>query len=163
MASISMKILKHMQAMPSHRDLSIHSPAPADAIAIVDPGLHAYNIARAPLGDVVALHLIAHDPGGTVVGGAIGRTWGECCELQQLWVSAELRSTGIGTELMDAFEQNAGSRGCRLVYLDTFSFQAPSFYQARGYAEVLCTEGFTGGVIKLTMHKWLDGIGAEVC
>ena len=50
-----------------------------------------------------------------------------------------------------------------LVYLDTFSFQAPSFYQARGYAEVLRTEGFTGGVIKLTMHKWLDGIGAEVC
>ena len=100
--------------------------------------------------------MIAHDPGGAVVGGAIGRTWGECCELQQLWVSAELRSTGIGTQLMDVFEQNAHSRGCRLVYLDTFSFQAPNFYQARGYVEMLRTEGFTGGVIKLTMHKRLD-------
>lgn len=58
---------------------------------------------------------------------------------------------------MDAFEQNARTRGCQLVYLDTFSFQAPNFYQARGYVEVLRTVGFTGGVIKLTMHKRLDG------
>ena len=57
---------------------------------------------------------------------------------------------------MDVFEQNAHSRGCRLVYLDTFSFQAPNFYQARGYVEMLRTEGFTGGVIKRTMHKRLD-------
>ena len=59
---------------------------------------------------------------------------------------------------MDAFEQDACNRGCRLVYLDTISFQAPSFYQTRGYVEVLRTEGFTGGVIKLTMHKRLDGV-----
>ena len=142
--------------MSSQFEISVHSPAPAEAVAIVDAGLDSHNIAGAPLGEVQPLHVIAHDPGGAVVGGAIGRTWGECCELQQLWVSAELRSTGIGTQLMDVFEQNAHSRGCRLVYLDTFSFQAPNFYQARGYEEVLRTEGFTGGVIKLTMHKRLD-------
>ena len=142
--------------MSSQFQISVHSPASAEAVAIVDAGLDSHNIAGAPLGEVQPLHVIAHDPGGAVVGGAIGRTWGECCELQQLWVSAELRSTGIGTQLMDVFEQNAHSRGCRLVYLDTFSFQAPNFYQARGYVEMLRTEGFTGGVIKLTMHKRLD-------
>ena len=141
--------------MSSQFQISVHSPASAEAVAIVDGGLDSHNIAGAPLGDVQPLHVIAHDPGGAVVGGAIGRTWGECCELQQLWVLAESRSAGIGSQLMDAFEQNAHSRGCRLVYLDTFSFQAPNFYQARGYEEVLRTEGFTGGVIKLTMHKRL--------
>ncbi len=105
--------------------------------------------------------MIAQNPDGTVVGGAIGRTWGECCELQQLWVSAELRSTGIGTRLMNAFEQAACSRSCKLVYLDTFSFQAQSFYQSRGYVEVLRTEGFTAGAIKFTLHKWLEGAIAE--
>ena len=142
--------------MSSQFQISVHSQAPAEAVAIVDAGLDAYNIAGAPLGDVQSLHVIAQDAVGTVVGGAIGRTWGECCELQQLWVLAESRSAGIGSQLMDAFEQNAHSRGCRLVYLDTFSFQAPNFYQARGYEEMLRTEGFTGGVIKLTMHKRLD-------
>jgi GNAT superfamily N-acetyltransferase len=143
--------------MSSHFTISIHSPGPDNAVTVVDAGLDAYNLAEATLNDVQSLHVIAQDAGGTVIGGAIGRTWGACCELQQLWVSAELRSTGIGTQLMDAFEQNARSRACRLVYLDTFSFQAPTFYQARGYEEVLRTVGFTGGVIKHTMHKRLDG------
>jgi GNAT superfamily N-acetyltransferase len=147
--------------MSSQFHISVHSPAPSEAVAVVDAGLDEYNIDSAPLGDVQSLHAIAKDSNGTVVGGAIGRTWGECCELQQLWVSAEWRTSGIGTRLMEAFEQNAHSRGCRLIYLETFSFQAPNFYQSRGYEQVLRTAGFTGGVIKFTLHKRLDGSGAE--
>ncbi len=147
--------------MSSNLIVSVYSPAPAAAAAFVDAGLDEFNIAAAPLDDVQSLHVIAQAPDGTVVGGAIGRTWGECCELQQLWVSAESRSTGIGTQLMDTFEQNAQSRGCQLLYLDTFSFQAPSFYRARGFEEVLRIEGFTGGVIKFTMQKRLTGSHAE--
>lgn len=142
--------------MPSHTQISVDSPAAAEAIAAVDAGLDEYNIASAPLGDVRTLHVIADGPNGTVVGGAIGRTWGHCCELQQLWVSPDLRSNGLGSQLMDAFEQEAKNRGCLMVYLDTFSFQAPAFYQGRGYREVLRTEGFTGGIAKLTMHKSLN-------
>jgi GNAT superfamily N-acetyltransferase len=147
--------------MSSHIQISVHLQAPAAAVAVVDAGLDEYNIASAPLDDVQSLHVIAQNPDGTVVGGAIGRAWGECCELQQLWVLAELRSTGMGTRLMNAFEQAARSRSCKLVYLETFSFQAPSFYQSRGYVEVLRTEGFTAGAIKFTLHKWLEGAIAE--
>ena len=147
--------------MRSHCPISVHSPAPAEDIATIDAGLDEYNIAGAPLDDVRPLHVIAQATNGTVIGGAIGRTWGQCCELQQLWVSPELRSNGIGSQLMDAFEQEAQNRDCRLVYLDTFSFQAPVFYQARGYREVLRTAGFTGGVAKLTMHKDLHARRAE--
>jgi GNAT superfamily N-acetyltransferase len=143
--------------------ISVHSPAPAEAIATIDAGLDEYNIAGAPLDDVKPLHVIAKDPDSNVVGGAIGRTWGECCELHQLWVRGELRSSGVGTRLMEAFENHAHGRGCRLVYLETFSFQAPSFYQARGYKQVLRIVGFTAGVIKFTMQKKLDGSRAESC
>jgi len=139
----------------------VHSPASPAALAIVDAGLAEYNAAGAPLSDVFPLHVIATDAAGEVVGGAIGRTWGKCCELQQLWVSAANRATGTGSELLSEFERAAISRGCALAYLDTFSFQAPAFYAARGYAEVLRTVGFTGGVSKLTMRKALATRGSD--
>ena len=56
---------------------------------------------------------------------------------------------------MDLFEGAAAERGCTLVYLDTFTFQARPFYEKRGYMVVLQTEGFTQGIIKYTMHKRL--------
>lgn len=137
--------------------VSVHAPAPSAARDVVDTGLGEYNEARAPLGDVRPLHVVAESDDGTVAGGALGRTWGRCCELQQLWVAPASRGQGLGTRLMDAFEAAARARGCRLVYLDTFSFQAPGFYRDRGYVEVLRTTGFTGGVVKCTMHKtWPD-------
>jgi GNAT superfamily N-acetyltransferase len=147
--------------MPARHRISVHSPAAAAAVSVVGEGLHEYNIAGAPFGDVQPLHVLAEDEDDSIIGGAIGRTWGECCELQQLWVSAPARGAGIGSQLMDAFEQNAVRRGCLLVYLDTFSFQAPDFYVARGYEEVHRTAGFTGGVVKITMQMRLPSRRAE--
>ena len=141
--------------MPSPLRIAVHSPAPAGAAAVIDAGLDEYNTAAAPLSDVHPLHVVAEDADGMVVGGAIGRTWGQCCELQQLWVTPKLRANRIGSQLMDAFEQGARRRGCLLVYLDTFSFQAPGFYRARGYDEALRIDGFTDGIIKFTMQKRL--------
>ena len=40
--------------------------------------------------------------GGRVVGGAVGRWWGQCCELQQLWVEVSYRYRGIGTHSPDS-------------------------------------------------------------
>ena len=105
--------------------------SPEDAAA-VDDGLAEANQAT-PLQDVRRLSALARHQ-GEIVGGAIGRTWGQCCELQQLWVSTEHRRRGVGSRLLQAFERRAQERGCRLVYLDTFSFQAPVFYKAHGYA-----------------------------
>jgi hypothetical protein len=34
---------------------------------------------------------IARNSEGSVIGGAVGRTWGDCCELQQLWVDQQQR------------------------------------------------------------------------
>ncbi|MCA0176819.1 MAG: GNAT family N-acetyltransferase [Proteobacteria bacterium] len=136
--------------------ISVQSPASEAAIAAVDEGLSEYNVAVGPLSDVRPLHVIAADESGNVGGGAIGRTWGLCCELQQLWVADVQRGKGLGTELMRSFEAEAKRRGCQLVYLDTFTFQAPALYGALGYTEVLRTEGFANGVAKHTMQKKLD-------
>ncbi|MBQ0958571.1 GNAT family N-acetyltransferase [Ideonella sp. 4Y11] len=125
--------------------LSEHEDWPADA-GVVDDGLDAHN-APSVVG-VRPLACLARDAQRRVLGGALGRTWGECAELQQLWVLPEQRQQGLGRALMQRFEAAAVQRGVRRVYLTTFSFQAPRFYAALGYAEQARIEGFGGGHVK---------------
>jgi len=89
------------------------------------------------------------------LGGAVGRTWGEAAELQQLWVAKDLRGRGVGARLLSLFEAAARQRGCRLVYLDTFTFQAPDFYLKQGYETACRFDGFPGGISKFVMRKTL--------
>jgi hypothetical protein len=35
--------------------------------------------------------------------------------------------------LLESAEQEAGTRGCKIIFLSTYSFQAPGFYQKLGY------------------------------
>ena len=130
-----------------------HDEVPADEAALVDAGLDASNALAAPLHDVAPLACFAHLPSGAVVGGAVGRTWGSCCELQQLWVEPAQRRQGIGAGLVRAFEARAQARGCNVYYLYTFSFQAPSLYRSLGYEVVLALEGFAPGIVKYTMLR----------
>jgi GNAT superfamily N-acetyltransferase len=125
---------------------------PAQAAQLVDDGIGDYNEASAPIQDVRRLGCFA-EAGGDVIGGAVGRTWGELAELQQLWLPDAQRGQGIGRRLMEAFEGAARGRGCTRVYLDTFTFQAPDFYRAMGYRVVLDLDGFAPGVRRFTMLK----------
>ncbi len=125
---------------------------PADAAVLVDDGIDHHNTTRAPLHDVRALACIAWLDGCTI-GGAVGRTWGQLAELQQIWLDEAQRRHGVGRQLMQAFEATAAGRGCTQVYLDTFSFQAPHFYRALGYRVVLKLEGYAPGITKFTMLK----------
>lgn len=125
---------------------------PAADAAIVDHGLGMSNDRFAPLHDVQPLACFARAQ-GRVIGGAIGRTWGACCQLQQLWVDDGWRKTGVGSQLMRAFEARAHERGARTYYLDTFSFQAPEFYRRFGYEAALTIEGFAPGVTFFTMMR----------
>ena len=52
-------------------------------------------------------------------------------------------------------EATAIERGCRLIYLDTFTFQAPEFYYGLGY-EIACQlDGFPDGGSKFILRKTL--------
>lgn len=130
-------------------------PAAPD-VALVDQSLHSFNLNAADLQAVRTLAVFARRPGRELVGGAVGRTWGACCELQQLWVQDELRRRGIGRELLQLFEAQARERGCRLIYLETFSFQCPEFYRAAGFEPAAEFRGFPDGIIKYIFHKRLE-------
>lgn len=130
--------------------------APAALLEAIDSGLHSANLAAAPLDEVQALACSVHDAAGRLLGGALGRSWGQCAELQQLWVCAEQRRQGLGSALLMRFEALAAQRGCTQVYLETFSFQAPGLYLRHGYREVSALRGFPQGIVKYLLQRSLD-------
>lgn len=134
-------------------DYSTTDTPPEDRLLTVDAGLEQHNYAVAPLAEVRQLAAFATDDSGTVVGGAVGRTWGRCCELLQLWVAPELRSGGVGSRLLRNFEAHARSRGCTTFYLTTLSYQAPEFYRKHGYAVLAQIDGYPEGIVKFLMHR----------
>jgi GNAT superfamily N-acetyltransferase len=141
--------------------ITVHDEPDRAAALIVDTGLDEANTAAAPLHEVQPLQCFARDAAGAVIGGAVGRTWGECAELQQLWVAPELRQQGIGARIVQAFEARAAARGCRRVYLETFSFQAPRLYASLGYVTHHTTRGFTPEIHKHVMVHELAASAAQ--
>jgi GNAT superfamily N-acetyltransferase len=133
--------------------VSAHDSYPPKETALVDRGLGEANTAAAPLHEVRPLVCFARTEGGRVVGGAVGRWWGPCCELQQLWVEPSYRRRGIGTQLIQAFEARAREHGCSTFYLETFSFQTPRLYELLGYTVAYEHKVYPHGIVKYVMVK----------
>ena len=135
--------------------ITSHDGLPQPEAQIVDEGLGEANDLAAPLHEVRPLSCFARDEQGQVVGGAIGRRWGNCCELQQLWVKPEQRRARVGSRLLQEFEARGREHGCSVFYLETFNFQAPSFYASHGYTVAHEHKVYPHGIAKLLMVKQL--------
>ena len=107
------------------------------------------------LGDEVELAIFVRNA-GTVVAGISGWTWGDCCELQSLWVEPSLRGRGLATRLIAAAEAEAAARGCSQTVHFTWDFQARALYERNGYQLVGRVEGFPSGTDVLWYHKRLS-------
>ena len=110
------------------------------------------------LGDEVELAIFFRDA-GDVVAGISGWTWGDCCELQSLWVEPGLRGRGLATRLIAAAETEAAARGCTQTVHFTYDFQARALYERNGYELVGRVEGFPSGTDVLWYRKRLNPAG----
>jgi GNAT superfamily N-acetyltransferase len=107
------------------------------------------------LGNEAELAIFVRDA-GRIVAGISGWTWGDCCELQSLWVEPSLRGRRLGTRLLAAAEAEAAARGCSQTVHFTYAFQAGRLYKRSGYELVGRVEGFPSGTDVLWYHKRLN-------
>lgn len=98
--------------------------------------LREYGRAHREKAEYRPLGLFVEDEEGNKLAGLTGQTFGNWLSIRYLFVSQQLRGQGIGTELISKAETIAKERGCKYVFVDTFSFQAPAFYEKLGYKEV---------------------------
>jgi len=85
--------------------------------------------------DPRAVGFVARDGDGTVLGGIYG--WGQLgwFYVKLLALEPGTRKGGVGGRLLAEAEDHARSEGLAGVYLDTYEFQAPGFYEKNGYRE----------------------------
>ena len=104
--------------------------------------LKKYNLCHREASQSVPVGVFLEDETGQKLAGLTGETFGNWLCIQYLFVSEQLRGQRIGSKLLEAAEAEARKRGCKYAFVDTCSFQAPTFYKSRGYREVFTLEDY---------------------
>ena len=102
------------------------------------------------------LAIFLRDERGAVLGGVLGHVWGGWLDLSMLWVAEPFRGQGYGARLLRTAEDEARMQGCHGVFLTTFSFQAPGFYEKFGYEVVADIPDYPRGHSYHVLKKSLD-------
>ena len=97
--------------------------------------LKEYNLSNREPSKNVLIGIFVEDEDNRKQAGLTGETFGNWLCIHYLFVAEHLRGDGIGSKLLIAAEKEALKRGCKYVFVDTFSFQAPLFYEKHGYKE----------------------------
>jgi len=100
---------------------------------VIGGGIQNFNIQQAGNGRDKMLCYVLFSPNNEVVGGLVGETHWDWFYINLMFINEDLRGRGYGYKLLTKAEEEARRRGAKHAYLDTFSFQAPGFYQKQGY------------------------------
>ncbi len=134
----------------------VYVEQPDDAIwEAIGGGINDYNTQQAGKDQGKQLCFILYTPDRKIVGGLIGVTYWDWLYIDLLWIQDALRGRGYGHRLLTLAEQEARQRGAQHAYLDTFSFQAPDFYEKHGYQIFGKLEDFPAGHQRYFMKKHL--------
>ena len=132
------------------------SPDPGLRDAIVQP-LRAFNESRIGPVKPELLAIVLRDPeGGTVTGGLWGASVVGWLYVDLLVVPEGFRGQGLGSELLRKAETIARKRGCIGMWLHTGSFQAPAFYEKRGFQAFGTVPDYPPGHATIFYLKRLD-------
>lgn len=131
---------------------------PETRSAILDE-LIAYNAAQTGhrFGPPRNIAIALRDPDtGVTVGGLTARIGYSRMFVELLYIPEHLRGRRYGEKLMREAESVARDAGCTGIWLDTFSFQAPGFYQKLGYAEFGTLADYPPRCTRHFLHKTLS-------
>ena len=131
-----------------------------DDIAFLEAQIRREASSVMGLGDEAELAIFVREE-GRIVAGISGWTWGDCCELQSLWVDPSHRTRWLGPRLLASAEAEAAARGCTQTVHFTYDFQARRLYEWAGYELVGRVESFPSGADVLWYRKHLGSPAAS--
>ncbi len=137
-------------------ELTINTEPTPDEVQYLEDRIYEFNSTATGITDGEWLAIFVRDEEDRIVAGICGNTWGGCLEIRQFWVEEARRKQGLGTRLLGAAEQEARRRGCRQIFLMTFTFQAPAFYAKHGFEVVAEVDDHPRGHKNLLLRKRLD-------
>ena len=118
--------------------------------------LREYNQSQTGVDEYRGLAIELRDDQGLAVGGLWGGTNYDWLFVQLLVIPEPLRGQGVGRQLLSLAEAEATKRGCHAAWLDTFEFQARSFYERLGYKCFGQLENYPRGFSRFFMQKSLS-------
>jgi GNAT superfamily N-acetyltransferase len=133
----------------------------SEELDFLEDRLYEYNSARTGRDDGRLFGFFVRDERQAIVAGLAGWTWAGACEIRTLWVHPAWRGQGYGRDLLAAAEREARERGCRVILLSSYSFQAPGFYQKHGYELRWVLDEFPPGHRYCFLVKRLAGIEGQ--
>ena len=104
--------------------------------------IRSYNRSKREAAESEPLNLYVEDDSGQLMAGLVAETFGNWLEIEYLFVKEDLRGQGIGSQLLQQAESEAKKRNCRFAFVNTYQFQAPAFYQKKGYKEVFTLKDY---------------------
>ncbi len=106
---------------------------PDEAWGIIGRGIDEYNNRQAGNQNTQILCFVIQGPAQEIMGGIVAFIYWDWLYIDLMWIKEELRGCGYGRRLLMRVEDESRKRGVKHAYLDTFSFQAPGFYEKQGY------------------------------
>ena len=135
-------------------ELSLDEAPAADDIDRLRRGLteHAAPFVDKP--GFVPLAVFARED-GELVAGAHGYICWNWLDVSLLWVASSQRGRGLGSRVLKAFEDAGRDKGCVYAHVNTFSYQAPEFYERHGYEAYAELPDFPPGYRRIYFRKQL--------
>lgn len=107
-----------------------------DADFIVDR-LVEFNLSQVPAEQEILFDTLDKkitNDNGRIIAGCVARMYcWNVAYIDTLWVDENYRGKGLGSKLIAEIEKTAKDKGCYLIHLDTFDFQAKEFYEKHRY------------------------------
>ena len=128
------------------------SPTEIDAI---EQSLYDFNRRAIGRNDGRGLGFVIRDDAGRMIGVAAGYSWAGTSELKQMWIDEASRGRGYARQLLNAFVAEAARRGVRRIWVASYDFQAPGFYEKAGFARVAEFAGWPEGHSNIVLCKTL--------
>ena len=105
----------------------------SEELQFLEDRLYEFNSTQTGQDDGQLFSFFVRNDQQQIVAGLSGWTWAKACEIKALWVHPSWRRNGYGRNLLESAEREARARGCKVILLSSYSFQAPAFYQKCGY------------------------------